>query len=52
MCHKILLVALLMCSLVSEIVSATNRATNGKDIIINVIKRMRTILVRPRIDNF
>jgi len=29
MCHKILLVALLMCSLVSEIVSATNRATNG-----------------------
>jgi len=29
MCHKILLVALLMCSLVSELVSATNGATKG-----------------------
>ena len=52
MCHKILLVALLMCSLVSELVSATNGATKGKDIIINVDKRMRTIFIRPRIDNF
>ena len=44
MCHKILLVALLMFSLVSELVSATNGATKGKDLIINVDKRMRTIL--------
>ena len=44
MCHKILLVALLMFSLVSELVSATNGATKGKDIMINADKRMRTIL--------
>ena len=41
MCHKILLVALLMFSLASELASATNGATEGKDIISNVDKRMR-----------
>ena len=44
MWHKILLAALLMFSLLSELVSSTNGATKGNDMIINVDIRMKSML--------
>ena len=42
MCHKILLVGLVLFTLLLELVTSTTKATKGNDRLINVYIRMKT----------